>query len=80
MDEYNDKIKNVINQILLRIPHILIPKIHQLRKKLLKKYINKNEIKLTKPYWNNHQVNGPIVHWYWNIRLIFFKNIVYYYK
>ena len=64
LDEYNDKIEKGIDDILLKMPFILTPKIHQLRNKLLKKYINRHEIKLTKTFWNNHQVNGPIVNWY----------------
>ena len=63
LDEYNDKINRGINKIFKYMPSILLPKIYQLRDKLVKKYINKNEFKLTKTFWNNNQINKPIIEW-----------------
>ena len=62
LDEYNYNIEKGIDDI-LKMPYILKPRIHKLRHILLKKYINKHEIKSTNTFWKDNQVNRPIIDW-----------------
>ena len=63
-EKYKKKIVNIIDKLLSNMVSTLRPRINKLHHKLIKKYLNKGQIKLLEPFWKDDSYpKSAIIHW-----------------